>query len=274
MGNKRTTSKDSRLRRPRAGATGVMQLWAALIPISIEKPDSRKQMRIRKLLLRNIILLGIVLAPLQILQAQDGGCVDECKVNTNVAMVINAPVSSSAQIVGTGWGIVGGGGYNFNKHNAIVGEFMWNRVYPLQGALQPLETALQSKDLRANTDFYALTANYRFELPGRTIGTYFIGGGGWYFRNTWLSTAVHSGTGNVCTPVWRWFGYSCTSGIVNSNQPPVASSSNALGVNGGIGITARVGEAPYRFYAEARYHYVPTRNISTHFIAISLGIRY
>ncbi len=231
-------------------------------------------MQLRKSTLRKITVLGMVLIPLQILQAQDESCLDECKVNTNIAMVINAPVSSSAQVVGTGWGIVGGAGYNFNHHNAIVGEFMWNRVYPSQGALQPLQSVLQSKDLRANTDFYALTANYRFELPGRAVGVYLIGGGGWYFRNTWLSTQVHSGTGNVCTPVWRWFGYTCTSGTVNPNQPPVTSSTNTLGANGGIGLTARVGEGPYRFYAEARYHYAPTKNMSTHFIAITLGIRY
>jgi hypothetical protein len=229
-------------------------------------------MRLFTLNVRDIYLLLIPLALAHVLQAQDA-CGDECKLNTNVAMVISEPVSSSAQVVGTGWGIVGGAGYNFNQRHAIVNEFMWNRVYPSSGALQPLQTVLQSKDLKGNTDFYALTANYRFELRGRTLGTYLIGGGGWYFRNTWLSQVVPSGTGNICTPVWRWFGYSCTSGIVNPNQPP-ASSLNSIGANGGIGVTARVGEAPYRFYAEARYHFAPTKNISTHFIAITLGIRY
>jgi hypothetical protein len=230
-------------------------------------------MRLFKLSVLNISLLVMTLALANVVYAQDG-CGDECKVNTNVAMVISEPVSSSAQVVGTGWGIVGGAGYNFNQRNAIVSEFLWNRVYPSRSALQPLQTALQSSDLRGNTDFYALTANYRFELRGRTLGTYLIGGGGWYFRNTWLSKDAPSGTGNICTPVWRWFGYRCTSGIVNPNQPPVISSSNSLGANAGIGVTARVGEAPYRVYAEARYHFAPTTNIGTHFIAISLGIRY
>jgi len=231
-------------------------------------------MQISKLMTQKIILLAIALAPLQILRAQEGDCGDECKINSNLAMVISSPVSSSAQVVGTGWGIVGGVGYNFNKRDAVIGEFMWNRVYPSSGALQPLQTVRQSKDLQGNTDIYALTANYRFELRGRFIGTYLIGGGGWYYRNTWLSTEVHTGPGNVCTPTWRWFGYRCTSGTVDPNQPPVTSTSNAFGANGGVGFTARGGEAPYRFYAEARYHYAPTKNMSTHFIAITLGIRY
>jgi len=230
-------------------------------------------MQLFKLNVRNISRLVVPLALANVLYAQDD-CGDECKINTNAAMIISVPVSSSAQVVGTGWGIVGGAGYNFNRRNAFVTEFMWNRVYPSTGALQPLQTALQSTDLRGNTDFYALTANYRFELRGRRLGTYLIGGGGWYYRNTWLSSEVPTGTGNVCTPVWRWFGYSCNSGIVNPNQPPVISSLNSLGANGGFGVTSRVGEAPYRVYAEARYHYAPTRNMSTHLIVISLGIRY
>jgi hypothetical protein len=232
------------------------------------------QMRIIKLIMRRIIVGMIALAPVQVLQAQDGDCGDDCKINTDLAMIVSVPVSSSAQVVGTGWGIVGGVGYNFNRRHATVGEFMWTRVYPSSGALQPLQTTLQSKDLSANTDIYALTANYRFELRGRFVGTYLIGGGGWYYRNTWLSMKVPSGTGNVCGPTWRWFGYSCTSGMVNPNQPPVESTSNALGANGGIGFTARGGVAPYRFYAEARYHYAPTKNTSTHLVAVTIGIRY
>jgi hypothetical protein len=222
---------------------------------------------------RIVFLSAIALAAVHVVHAQED-CGDECRINTNLAMVINVPVSTSAQAVGTGWGITSGIGYNFDRRNALIGEFMWNRVYPTGGALKPFETALQSTDLRGNTDFYTLTGEYRFELRGRLLGAYLIGGGGWYFRNTWLSTRVPSGVGTVCSPAWRWWGYGCTSGIVNPNQPPVTSSTNALGMNGGIGFTARVGDAPYRVYTEARYHYAPTRNISTQFISVSVGIRY
>ncbi len=57
-------------------------------------------------------------------------------------------------------------------------------------ALQPLKAALSSNNLAGNTDFYALTANYRLEVPGHSVGTYLIGGGDWYFQNTWLSLEV------------------------------------------------------------------------------------
>lgn len=185
-----------------------------------------------------VFLVAIVLAAVQLLQAQDD-CGDECRINTNLALVINVPVNASAQAVGTGWGIAGGIGYNFDRHNAVIGEFMWNRVYPSGGALKPFETALQSTDLRGHTDLYTLTGEYRFELRGRLIGAYLIGGGGWYFRNTWLSREVPSGTGTLCSPAWRWWGYTCASGIVNPNQPPVTSSTNTFGVNGGVGFTCK-----------------------------------
>ena len=82
--------------------------------------------------IRNIIVLAIALTPLRPLHAQND-CGDECKINSNLAMVVNVPVNPTAQAVGTGWGIVGGAGYNFNKHNAVIGEFMWNRVYASGG---------------------------------------------------------------------------------------------------------------------------------------------
>src|ERR1700756_5555972 len=107
------------------------------------------RMQLFRLNVWHLSRLVILLALAQVSYAQEE-CGDECRANTNLAMVINAPVSSSAKVVGTGWGIVGGAGYNFNKRNAIVSEFMWNRVYPTFGALQPLKTVLQTNDLRGN----------------------------------------------------------------------------------------------------------------------------
>jgi Outer membrane protein beta-barrel domain len=224
-----------------------------------------------KLNLGSIIVVVIALAPLQPLHAQDD-C--ECKVNTSLAMVLNVPVSPTAQVAGSGWGAVEGVGYNFNQRHAVIGEFMWNKVYPLDGALQPLQAALQSSNLSGDTDLFILTGNYRFERRGRLLGTYLIGGGGWYFRNTNLSREVTTGTGNICTPTWLWWGFTCTSGTVTASQTVQSSTSSALGANAGMGFTVRVGEAPYRLYTEARYHYAPTKNINTQFIAVTFGIRY
>ena len=223
--------------------------------------------------LRNIIILMIALTPLQLLHAQDN-CGDECRLNDNVAMILNVPVNSTAEVVGIGWGTVGGIGYNFNPRQAVIGEFMWNRVYASSGQLRPLQTALQSTALSGNTDIFTVTGNYRYELRGRLLGTYLIGGGGWYLRDTNLSKAITVGPGTICTTAWLWWGFTCTSGTVTASQTVASSSSNALGANAGMGLTVRVGEAPYRLYTEARYNYAPTKNINTQFITVAVGIRY
>ena len=223
--------------------------------------------------LGNIIVLAIVLTPLQLLQAQDD-CGDECKINANLAGVINLPVSSTAEAVGTGWGTDVGVGYNFNQRHAVIGQFLWNRVYATDQALQPLKATLQSGNLSGNADLYAITGNYRFELRGRLLGAYLIGGGGWYYRDTNLSKAVTSSFGATCTTAWRWWGFTCASGTVTAGQTVSSSGSSAWGANGGMGLTVRVAQAPYRLYSEARYHYAPTRNVNTEFITVAFGIRY
>ena len=230
-------------------------------------------MRCCDLNLGTIMVLVILLTPLQPLQAQDD-CGDECKLNANLAGVINVPVNSTAQAVGTGWGTVVGVGYNFNRSQAVIGEFLWNRVYSSDMGLQPLKATVQPNNLSGNADLYSITGNYRFELRGRLLGTYFIGGGGWYYRDTNLSKAVTASPGTICTTAWLWWGFTCVSGTVTADQTVWSSGSRAWGGNGGMGLTVRVGEAPYRLYSEARYHYAPTRNVNTEFITVAFGIRY
>lgn len=225
-----------------------------------------------KLNLRNIVFF-FVIAPSQSFLAQDQ-CADECKVNTNLAMVSSVPVNQTAQFAGIGWGTVAGVGYNLNKQNSLIGEFMWNRAPNASGSLQPIQGVSPSIKLTGNTDLFTVTGNYRFELRGPLLGTYLIGGGGWYLRNTSLSAKVTSGANTPCTPVWLWWGFTCSSGLVTANQSLQSSNSNALGANLGIGFTVRVGQSPYRLYSEARYHYIPHKNINTQFVAATIGLRY
>ena len=227
---------------------------------------------------RNVLLLCIAgaLAAMQPLYGQMGSaCEDHCKINSNLAGIVNVPLNPTAALVTVGWGGVGGVGYNFNKRHAIIGEFMWNRVYPEANSLQLLRTVLANSNLNAYTDFYVLTGNYRYELRGQFFGVYAIGGGGLYVRYTHLSQSVTVvGLGTPCTQTWLWWGFSCTAGLVNASQTLASSTSSALGGNAGGGITFRVSDAPYRIYAEARYHYAPTRQINTQFVTVAFGLRY
>lgn len=221
--------------------------------------------------------LVIALAFTQPLSAQMGEswCGDHCEINSNLAFVINVPLNPMAQVATPGWGAVGGVGYNFNKRHAFVGEFMWNRTYPSGDSLQPLRAALQASNLNAYADFYVLTGNYRYELRGKFFGAYLIGGGGLYVRYTHLSQSVTIvGGTTACTSPWLWWGFNCTGGFVTASQTLASSTSSVFGGNAGGGFTFRVGDAPYRIYSEARYHYAPTAHINSQFVTVALGVRF
>lgn len=199
---------------------------------------------------------------------------EDSKLNTNFAMPLTVPVNPTARFTNFGWGFTVGAGYNMSRRNAFVGEFMWNRLYPSSSALAPLRLAIHSHDLNGHGNLFALTANYRFELRGRTVGTYFIGGVGFYYRNASLSQEVVTGTATTCTPEWIFWGFTCTSGTVSSDQTLASAASGAAGGNAGIGITFKVAEPRYRFYVEARYHYAATTPNNTQLIPITFGIRF
>ena len=208
------------------------------------------------------------------------------KINSNLGFVIGVPVSTTSDLVNIGAGVSTGVGYNFNRHNSIIPEFTWNRVQANTSKLQPLLLAVAqgAGGLNGTTDLYIASANYRLELRGKKLGTYVIGGGGWYHRHSDLSRSVTSGTATTCTPVWLWWGFTCTSGTVTSNQTIASSSTNGFGPNFGLGFTVRVGEEPYRLYLESRYHYVfninsnavtsNNPNFHPQFVLVTFGIRY
>jgi hypothetical protein len=202
---------------------------------------------------------------------QDG---DNPRFTDNLGITTDLPLHPTSQFVRGSLGIDAGAGYNFDRRNALIGEFKWNWLNPTGAALQPLRVALQSPNINGHGNLFALTANYKFELRGKLLGAYLIGGGGWYHRTTSLTREIPSGTSIVCTPIWLWWGYNCSSGISTTSATIASSSSSSFGANGGVGFTIRVAEAPYRFYLESRYHYAPTKNISTQFVAFTFGIRY
>ena len=223
--------------------------------------------RIRAVFLTVLIALGC----LGSLYAQDE---DNDKINTNLGISMSLPVNSTAKFADVGGGLTTGVGYNFNRQHAIIGEFMWNRLYPTGYAMAPIEAAAQSSNLDGHHDVYGVTGNYRYEVRGKRFGTYLIGGGGWYYRHNTLFREVTVAAGTVCTPALLWWGLTCTSGSLTADQTLRSSGSSAFGGNAGVGFTVKVGEPSYRFYVESRYHYAPTRNVNTQLVNLTVGIRY
>lgn len=228
---------------------------------------------VKRTTLATLTAYGLLLIACCTAFSQDEGD-DNPRGNVHLGMPLSAPLNPMGQSTNFGWGINLGGGYNFNRRHAVVGEFMWNHLFVPSSALAPIRAASQNPGINGSGELYALTGNYRYELRGKTLGTYFLAGGGLYHRIASLSQTVTTGANITCEPTWEWWGFSCSSGTVNDNQTLHSFSSTALGLNGGIGFTVRVGDAPYRFYVESRYHYAPTRSVNTQLVTITIGIRY
>jgi hypothetical protein len=216
------------------------------------------------------LIASVFLGPLN---AQDD--FDEnSKINTNLGFPITLPANTTGDFTRFGTGVTAGAGYNFNSHNAFVGEFMWNWLYPTDASLTPLRDALQSTALNGHSNLFGLTANYKLEGRGRRFGGYVIGGGGLYYRNATLSASVTPPAGTACTTVWEWWGFTCSSGtvVVATHK---SFSSAVFGGNFGGGFTIKVGSEPrYRMYFEARYHYIPDSTTPIRFIPVTTGIRF
>lgn len=216
----------------------------------------------------------LALANGQFLSAQDSRSAEDSRINTNLGGGVTVPLNPTAQFAGASGNAVVGVGYNFDRHNSLVGQFMWAGLPPNVDALNPIRLAAQVRGIDGSSNLYALTANYRFKLEGRVFGVYLIGGGGWYYRHSKLSQEVIVGAGTVCGPSWPYWGYRCVSGYVSEDETLISSGSTAFGGNAGIGFTIRINEDGYKFYIESRYHYAPTRGVSTQVIPITLGFSW
>lgn len=199
---------------------------------------------------------------------------DNPRGNVHVGFPMAIPLNPTARAVHLGFGINLGGGYNFNRNHGLVGELLWNNLFPTNEALAKIRTSLGDPNVQANVGVTEVSGNYRFELRGKNLGTYFLGGAGLLYRHTSFTKEVVTGRSIDCTPAWMWWGFECTKGFVTEGQTIGSWSATAPGFNGGFGVTFRVGEPPYRFYTESRYHYAPDSRINMQFVEIAFGIRY
>jgi len=220
----------------------------------------------------SLVAISIAFLFCGIVLAQDD---DSDKINANFGAAVSFPLNPTSTFVNTGWGMSGGVGYNFSPHHSFIGEFMWSALYPSGASLQPIRVAANDNSITGHSNLYAVTGNYRYQWQGKQLGAYFIGGGGWYYRTMGFSSrSVTSGSETPCAPAWMWWGFSCTSGMVTANQTVGSHDSSAFGGNVGLGFTIKVGDPSYRVYIEPRYHYAPTKNVSTQLMLVTVGIRY
>src|SRR5438034_11219714 len=74
---------------------------------------------------------------------------DNPRGTTSLGMPITAPWSPTANHMSFGLGLSAGAGYNFDRRNALVGDFMWNWLYPAEQGIRPIQVALNTNKVRS-----------------------------------------------------------------------------------------------------------------------------
>jgi hypothetical protein len=204
------------------------------------------------------------------LQAQNQN--EEGKFNFIMGGGLSVPLNPIAKYAGVGGSFIGGGGYNLDQHSSIVGQFQWAGLPP--SILPPSLSAIaQINGFSSSANLYSMTADYKYRSGfGKAFGYYLIAGGGWYYRHTSISKSTFIPTETVCQPIWGWYGYTCSNGFVNAVG--VSAGTSAFGANGGVGLTIRVKDTPWKFFIESRYNYAATRFIATQVAPVTFGFEY
>jgi hypothetical protein len=193
------------------------------------------------------------------------------KLNFNIGGGVSTPLNPTGQFAGVSGNFVSGGGYNIDKKNAIIGEFMWSGLPPNIFFLHPINAPF------GNVNLYTLTANYRYQndrISGSHFGAYAIVGGGWYYRRTTVDKNFVVPPLTPCLPIYTWWGYGCQADGFVYTQTVAFRGTSAGGVNGGIGFTIRFSDSAWKFYMEGRYHYAWHKHLPTTIAPVTFGIRY
>jgi hypothetical protein len=178
---------------------------------------------------------------------------------------LGLPIGITHKYETESWGFQGGAGRNFNKTIGVDVEFNYDH-FGLQGATLNNQNYIYNyctvadvtvglcspagptaagsgAQIDGNNHVWSFTLNPIFTIPTEgSLGAYVVVGGGYYHKVT-----------NFTTPtVEEECYYFCEEVQVNANFDHYTS--NAFGVNGGVGLTYKFSRfSNARFYVEARY---------------------
>jgi hypothetical protein len=199
------------------------------------------------------------------LNAQTASDSPEHRWNFNVGGGVTPTVGDISSRLNTGGHFTVGGGYNFTNSLGVALEYMYTGF----GVDRSVLRALDVPDGDAHMHSVTLNPIWHFKTVGR-FGGYAIGGGGFY-RRTVEFTQPTTAIVTVFDPWWGYLGPA----IVSANQVLGSVTSNAGGINAGLGITIDLGHGGTKFYGEIRYHYAAThRARNTQILPVTFGIRW
>lgn len=203
------------------------------------------------------------------------------------------PVADTANYLTTSYAFQVGGGRNFNKNFGVLLQFDYNHFGFTGTTLNNQDNLYNSlcgyacvSDLDGTTHIWSFTLDPTFTFyDHEKTGAYLVGGAGFYHK---VADFTVPATGTAYSPYYGYYEYS-------ANEVIDDYTSNAFGLNGGMGITykpSRFGSE--RLYAEARIvwtdnsprtgynattnpnstNYYPPNANQTYYIPITFGLRF
>ena len=180
---------------------------------------------------------------------------------------LSAPVGDAHTYLTPSYGFQVGGGRNFDKTFGVLLQFDYDH-FGFQGSTLANQLALYNKiidyynnqipppsspishlsSLDGSSHVWSISIDPTINLnAGSDTGIYVVGGVGFYHKTA--NFTVPS-TATYCDPYYGCYQYA-------ANQTIDKYTSNAAGLNGGVGITHKLSRfSNERFYVEARYVYV------------------
>ncbi len=207
------------------------------------------------------------------------------------------PTGGTHSYLSPSYNFQGGIGRNFNKNLGVIAQFDWANfgiqtntlndllaTYNSLGATDQSGAALTQLGGSSHIWSFTLDPVYNFTTHGKS-GGYVVGGVGFYHKTANFTIPA---VGEYCDPYYGCYEY-------QANQSIDKYTSNAFGVNGGVGYTYKPSEfSNLKIYAEARYVFVdnspkpysegsstntyfnvfPQNSARTTYIPITFGIRF
>jgi len=173
------------------------------------------------------------------------------------------PINPIGSRLDTGWNITAGGGVNLNNRFGVMLDFMYNDLAVNRTFLNQV----QAPDGSVRIWGFTLDPVVHLTQEG-PVDFYVTGGGGIYHRTVEYTQPVIQ-TGVFFDP---WFGFFPSA--VGTNQVIGSFGQYKGGVNGGVGMSFKVGSSRMKAFAEARYHHIFTRNVETGILPVTFGLRW
>jgi Outer membrane protein beta-barrel domain len=173
------------------------------------------------------------------------------------------PINPIGSRLDNGYNITAGAGVNANNHLGIMLDFIYNA----NGINRTFLNQVQAPDGQMRVWGFTLDPVVHLSKEG-PVDFYVTGGGGIYHRTVEYTQPVIA-QGVFFDPWWGFYPAS-----FGATQVIGSYGQYKGGVDGGLGLSFKVGGGNLKAFAEARYHHIFTRGVETGILPVTFGVRW